>query len=80
AELPEQVPFRVKRERFDQLMRFQQPISLARNKHLIGTTLRVLIEGYSKEGNYAIGRSHRDAPDVDGLVYVKHCTASPGEF
>jgi ribosomal protein S12 methylthiotransferase len=80
AELPEQVPFRVKRERFDQLMRFQQPISLARNKHLIGTTLRVLIEGYSEEGNYAIGRSHRDAPDVDGLVYVKHCTASPGEF
>jgi ribosomal protein S12 methylthiotransferase len=42
--------------------------------------MRVLIEGYSADGKYAIGRSHRDAPDVDGLVYVCGCTASPGEF
>ncbi len=80
AEMPDQVPFRVKRERFDRLMRFQQPISLRRNQQLVGRTLRVLIEGYSKDGKYAIGRSHRDAPDVDGLVYVKRCTAPPGDF
>ncbi|MCS7301563.1 MAG: 30S ribosomal protein S12 methylthiotransferase RimO [Fimbriimonadales bacterium] len=80
AEMPNQVPFRVKRERFDRLMRFQQPISLARNQRLIGKTLRVLIENYSADGKYAIGRSHRDAPDVDGLVYVARCTAQPGEF
>jgi ribosomal protein S12 methylthiotransferase len=45
-----------------------------------GQTMRVLIEGYSADGKHAIGRSHRDAPDVDGLVYVRGCTASPGEF
>lgn len=80
AEMPNQVPFRVKRERFDRLMRFQQPISLARNQRLVGRTLRVLIEGYSEDGRYAIGRSHRDAPDVDGLVYVKNSTAQAGAF
>ncbi|MCS7209912.1 MAG: 30S ribosomal protein S12 methylthiotransferase RimO [Fimbriimonadales bacterium] len=80
AQMPHQVPFRVKRERFDRLMRFQQPISLARNQQFVGKTLRVLIEGYSDDGTYAIGRSHRDAPDVDGLVYVRNCTVQPGTF
>ncbi len=80
AELPNQVPFKVKRERYDKLMRFQQPISLARNQRLVGTTVRVLIETESDDGKYAVGRSHRDAPDVDGLVYVQHCTAQVGEF
>ncbi|GIV07112.1 MAG: ribosomal protein S12 methylthiotransferase RimO [Fimbriimonadales bacterium] len=80
AQMPDQVPFRLKRERFDQLMRFQQPISQARNQQLIGKPLRVLIESYSDNGQYAIGRSHRDAPDVDGLVYVKPCAAPLGAF
>ncbi|MCS6918939.1 MAG: 30S ribosomal protein S12 methylthiotransferase RimO [Fimbriimonadales bacterium] len=80
AEMPDQVPFRVKRERFDKLMRFQQPISLARNQQLVGKTVRVLIESHSEDGKYAIGRSHRDAPDVDGLVYVRNGVAQAGEF
>jgi len=80
AEMPNQVPFRIKRERFDKLMRFQQPISLMRNRQWVGKTMRVLIEGCSEDRRYAIGRSHRDAPDVDGLVYVKNCTAPPGTF
>ncbi len=80
AEMPDQVPFRVKRERFDRLMRAQQPISLARNRMWVGRTMRVLIEGATEDGRYAIGRSHRDAPEVDGLVYVRNCTASPGTF
>jgi ribosomal protein S12 methylthiotransferase len=80
AQMPNQIPFRLKRERYDRLMRFQQPISLARNRLWVGKTMRVLIEGYTADGKYAIGRSHRDAPDVDGLVYVRNCTAAPGEF
>ncbi len=80
AEMPDQVPFRVKRERYDRLMRAQQPISLARNRAWVGKAITVLIEGYTEEGRYAIGRTHRDAPDVDGLVYVRDCTAPPGEF
>jgi ribosomal protein S12 methylthiotransferase len=80
AEMPHQVPFRVKRERYDHLMRAQQPISLARNREWVGKEMTVLIEGYSEDGRYAIGRSHRDAPEVDGLVYVRQCNTPPGEF
>jgi ribosomal protein S12 methylthiotransferase len=80
AEMPHQVPFRVKRERYDRLMRAQQPISLARNREWVGKEMTVLIEGYSEDGRYAIGRSHRDAPEVDGLVYVRQCNTQPGEF
>ncbi|MFN4033584.1 MAG: 30S ribosomal protein S12 methylthiotransferase RimO [Fimbriimonadales bacterium] len=80
AEMSDQVPFRIKRERYERLMRFQQSISLQRNQQLLGKTTRVLIESYSANGEYAIGRSHRDAPDVDGLVYVKRCTTPPSAF
>jgi ribosomal protein S12 methylthiotransferase len=80
AEMPDQVPFRIKRERYDRLMRAQQPISLQRNRAWLGKTMTVLIEGYTQDGRWAIGRSHRDAPDVDGLVYVRDCQAPPGTF
>ncbi|MER3402714.1 MAG: 30S ribosomal protein S12 methylthiotransferase RimO [Armatimonadota bacterium] len=80
AEMLDQIPFQVKRARFDALMRAQQSISLRRNQMWVGKTIRVLIEGDAAEGQWAIGRSHRDAPEVDGLVYVRHCSALPGEF
>ncbi len=76
-EMPNQVPFRVKRQRFDQLMTLQQGISLARNQSLIGTTLKVLVE--DNQDGWLIGRSYRDAPDIDGLVFVDG-EAEPGEF
>jgi ribosomal protein S12 methylthiotransferase len=69
AELPDQVPDQVKEERYRRLMELQQSISLARNQHVIGRTLDVLIEG-SGDG-LSVGRSYRDAPEVDGLVLVK---------
>lgn len=80
AEMANQVPARIKRERYDRLMRAQQPISLARNKAWVGRTLEILVESYTPDGQYAIGRSHRDAPEVDGLVYIRDCHAQPGEF
>ncbi len=80
ALMDDQVPFRVKRARFDQLMRAQQPISYRKNQEWVGKTMRVLIEGYSEDGKWAIGRSHRDAPDVDGLVYVRDGRVEAGSF
>jgi len=80
AQIPDQVPFRVKRARFDELMRAQQPISYRKNQAWVGKTMQVLIESYTEDGNWAIGRSHRDAPDVDGLVYVRQCHAPVGSF
>lgn len=59
----------VKQERLQRLMEKQQPISLERNRAFIGRTLKVLIEGAGD--GVSLGRSYRDAPEVDGLVMVK---------
>lgn len=67
-----QVPQEVKEARQGELMALQQHISLTRNQAQVGRTLPVLIEGYGD--NVSIGRSYRDAPEIDGLVLV------PGEL
>jgi ribosomal protein S12 methylthiotransferase len=57
-----------KQERLRRLMKLQESISLKRNQGLIGKKLDVLIEG---EGDgISVGRSYRDAPEIDGLVIV----------
>jgi ribosomal protein S12 methylthiotransferase len=67
--LGDPIPAKVKQERFDRLMTLQQGISLQLNQSLVGRTLNVLIEGRDK--GLAIGRSYRDAPEIDGLVLVE---------
>jgi ribosomal protein S12 methylthiotransferase len=64
-----QVSLKVKRERYDRLMRTQQKISLEVNKGWVGKDLDVLIE--DERDGWLIGRSHRDAPEIDGLVFVQ---------
>lgn len=78
ASLPDQVPEDLKEIRLDELMRVQQEISLRRNRSWIGRKLDVLVEGYTEDGVY--GRSFRDAPDIDGLVYLKGHHVQPGEI
>ncbi|HZH98450.1 MAG TPA: 30S ribosomal protein S12 methylthiotransferase RimO [Fimbriimonadaceae bacterium] len=68
-DMPEQVSSRVKRERYDRIMRIQQGISLEVNRGWIGKTIDVLVE--DRQAGYLVGRSHRDAPDIDGLVFVE---------
>jgi ribosomal protein S12 methylthiotransferase len=50
-------------------MERQQAISLQVNQSYVGKTLDVLIEGYGD--GISIGRSYRDAPEIDGLVFVE---------
>jgi ribosomal protein S12 methylthiotransferase len=69
ANLPDQVPSQIKQERYRRLMELQQGISLARNRQMIGRKLDVLIEGTGD--GLSVGRTYRDAPEVDGLVLVK---------
>ncbi len=66
--LGDPIPQEVKEERLERLMLLQQEISLARNQQLIGKTLPVLVEGF--DNGLSIGRSYRDAPEIDGLVLV----------
>ncbi len=77
AEMPGQVPFRVKRERFDHLMRLQAPVSLAKNREWVGRQIKVLVED-SRDG-WLVGRSFRDAPEIDGTVAATG-HAEPGTF
>lgn len=58
-----------KETRLERLMTLQQGISLEKNQALIGKTLDVLIEGCND--GISVGRSYRDAPEIDGLVFVE---------
>lgn len=81
AGLPNRVPARIKRARKDRLMRLQRDISLARNQSWIGRELEVLVESVESGGKArAIGRSFRDAPEIDGQIAVPGTSAKPGEF
>jgi len=89
-DLPDPVPESIKQERYDRLMSVQQGISLARNMEQVGRKLRVLIEGQGQveyEGTdpeeegpatISIGRSYRDAPEIDGLVLIEMPGDEPG--
>ena len=61
----------VKNERWERLMELQQNISLQVNQSFVGQTLDVLIEGYDEEQHVSIGRSCRDAPEIDGMVFIE---------
>jgi ribosomal protein S12 methylthiotransferase len=69
AELAGQLPEGVKQERYRQVMELQQKISLARNRSMVGQTVEILVEGCNE--GLSVGRSYRDAPEIDGLVLVE---------
>ncbi len=69
AALADDVPEEVKLERREQLYLLQQEISHDINLRFVGKTLDVLIEGVQEDG-MLIGRTYRDAPEIDGLVFV----------
>jgi ribosomal protein S12 methylthiotransferase len=68
ADLGDPVPQAAKDERRERLMALQQRISLEKNQAQIGRTLKVLVEGNGD--GLSVGRSYRDAPEVDGLVII----------
>jgi ribosomal protein S12 methylthiotransferase len=67
--LGDPVPSEVKEERYKRLMERQQTISMQINQSFVGKNLDVLIEGYGD--GISVGRSYRDAPEIDGMVLVE---------
>ncbi len=67
--LGDKVSKRIKETRKNELMEIQREISLKKNKSLVGKTMKVIIDDI--EGDYFIGRTERDAPEVDGEVLIK---------
>jgi ribosomal protein S12 methylthiotransferase len=83
AKLRNQIPNEVKEERYDALMREQAPISLELNRAFVGRRMETLIEGVDEsDSNLLVGRTYRDAPDVDGYVRISSKGMPPriGEF
>ncbi|MGA2819315.1 MAG: 30S ribosomal protein S12 methylthiotransferase RimO [Anaerolineales bacterium] len=69
--LEDTVPGVVKEERRARLMELQKSIGLEKNQAWVGRTMAVLVEGEDRKKNIAVGRSFRDAPEVDGLVLIE---------
>jgi len=67
--LGDPVPVEVKQERFENLMELQQEISMQVNQSYVGRILNVLVEGF--DNGISIGRSYRDAPEIDGMVLLE---------
>ena len=66
--LNDDVPANIKQERAEEVMQLQQKISLEKNSEKIGKVFKVLID--RKEGDYFVGRTEHDSPEVDNEVLV----------
>ena len=70
ASMPDQIDEKVKQSRRDEIMELQQAIAFENEENMVGRLLPVMIEGRIAEDNVYVARSYRDAPDVDGYVFV----------
>ncbi|EKE04127.1 MAG: hypothetical protein ACD_20C00104G0021 [uncultured bacterium] len=78
--MKKQIPAKVKKARKKELMQLQQGISRNINESFVGKTIPVIVETLTSSGEI-IGRSYRDAPEIDGLVYIKSDKALvPGDI
>ncbi len=69
--LGDPVPVEVKEGRLERLMTLQAGISLAKNQTFVGKTMDVMIEGVDDKQDISVGRTYRDAPEIDGLVILE---------
>ena len=80
-DMPNQVDENIMQERYHDLMSLQSKISETINIEMEGKVLDVLIEGRDDEQHMAYGRSYREAPDVDGQVFIEGDDISqPGDI
>ena len=70
AAMPDQIEEEIKEKRQAELMELQQNIAFEKAENMIGQEVLVMIEGKVAEENAYVGRTYRDAPNVDGLIFV----------
>lgn len=70
AGMPDQIPEEVKAERQAEIMELQQDIAFDMAEDMIGREVLVMIEGKVADENAYVGRTYKDAPNVDGLIFV----------
>ncbi len=86
AQMPGQVPEKIKQQRLEELMLTQQKIAFARNNNRIGSKLTCLVDSVDSN-RLSQGRFYGQAPDIDSVCIIKSqglptekCSAKPGEF
>ena len=70
AEMPDQIPEEIKEERQAELMELQQDIAFDAAEDMIGKEVLVMVEGKVADENAYVGRTYKDAPGVDGLIFI----------
>ena len=70
AEMPDQIDEEVKLDRQADLMELQQEIAFDNAQDMVGREVLVMIEGKVADENAYVGRTYRDAPNVDGLIFI----------
>ncbi len=82
ATMPNQIAPEIMEERYQQLMAQQAGISEELHQAEEGQVLEVVVEGFEEgETNLARGRSYREAPDIDGNIFIENAAGlQPGDF
>ena len=69
--LKDQIHPMTKKSRYNKIMSLQQKIASETQQEMVGKELEVLIETKTFDGKYYVGRSYREVPDIDGLIYIE---------
>lgn len=70
ASMTDQVPENIKEERRNRIMELQQEVSLDKSADMVGKVIPVMVEGKITDDDAYVGRSYKDAPNVDGYVFI----------
>lgn len=70
----DQIKANVKTKRQKEIMKLQSQISKDINKQFVGTIQNTIVEGYDPDNDVYVGRIYRDAPDVDGCVFIRNAS------
>ena len=70
ATFEDQIDEEVKEDRQADIMELQQEIAFDKAEDMIGREVLVMIEGKVADENAYVGRTYRDAPNVDGLIFI----------
>lgn len=81
AEMEDQIPEEIKVERQSQVMELQQEIAFEKAEDMVGKVLTVMVEGKITDEDAYVTRTYRDAPNVDGYLFLNTtATLMTGDF
>ena len=79
--MPDQIPEEIKEARRDELMELQQAVACEKAENMVGRVLEVMVEGKVSDEDVYVTRTYRDAPNVDGYLFLDTtATLMTGDF